>query len=440
MAQSSRSSPAYKRYMLGVLVVVLALNYIDRFALGLMLQDIKRDLQLSDTQLGLLTGLAFAFFYSIMGLPIARWADRGNRVTIITLTTGLWSLAVACCGAAGNFAQLLLMRICVAVGEAGCVPPAHSLIADHFDRSQRARAAAIYMLGVPLSMLIGYLAAGWLNQMYGWRITFLLIGLPGLVVAPIVWLTLKEPRKAQWKRAASPEASPSEAAGPLQASVRETCTTLWRNKTFLQLALAFAIMSFFGQGAAQWKPAFFARSFHLETGELGTWLALIYGGGGILGTWIGGEFAARIAANDEGRQLRLMGLAYAGFAVFSCAVYVSTNLYFAFAFLALATISANLIFGPFFAIIQTLVPSHMRATSIAIVYLVANLIGMGLGPLMAGALSDAYRALHGEESLRFALVTMSPGFLWAAWHLWVASKSVGRDVALTAETEPQAAE
>jgi predicted MFS family arabinose efflux permease len=179
---------AYKNYLLAVLLVILAFNYVDRLALGLLLQDIKVDLDLSDTQLGLLSGIAFALFYSVMGIPIARWADRGNRVTIITITTGLWSAAVALCGVAGSFLHLLLIRIGVAVGEAGCIPPAHSLIADYFTRAERPRAVARYMLGTPLSFVIGYFLAGWLNELYGWRATFLLLGLPGLGLAALAWL------------------------------------------------------------------------------------------------------------------------------------------------------------------------------------------------------------------------------------------------------------
>src|SRR5688500_2799534 len=185
----------YKQYLLAVLLVVLASNYVDRLALGLLLQDIKVDLSLSDTQLGLLSGIAFALFYSVMGIPIARWADRGNRVTIITLTTALWSAAVALCGVAGSFLQLMMMRIGVAVGEAGCMPPAHSLIPDYFTRAERPRAVAIYMLGWPLSVVVGYFLAGWLNELYGWRITFMMLGVPGLGLAASAWFILKEPRR-----------------------------------------------------------------------------------------------------------------------------------------------------------------------------------------------------------------------------------------------------
>lgn len=415
----------YRNYLLGVLLLILAFNYVDRMALGLLLQDIKLDLQLSDTQLGFLTGLAFALFYSIMGIPIARWADRGNRVTIITLTTALWSGAVALCGMAGSFAQLLLIRVGVAIGEAGCIPPAHSLIADYFSRAERPRAVARYMLGAPLSLLIGYLLAGWLNESYGWRMTFVILGLPGIGLALLARFTLREPRV---QNVVSGDSRAAAASAPAQPSLKEVFETLWFNRTFRQLLICFSVMSLFGQGVAQWKPAFFIRSFGMQTAELGTWFALIYGVGGLIGTYLGGLWATRHAQDNERLQLRAMGVTYAIFGVISVCIYMSSNVYVAFTFLALATLGSNLILGPLFATIQTLVPDRMRAMSIALLYLFANLIGMGLGPLATGTLSDLLRPFVGEESLRYALLALCPGYGWAAWHLWQASKTVTYDL------------
>lgn len=426
---------AYKHYLLTLLLVILAFNYVDRLALGLLLQDIKVDLDLSDTQLGFMSGIAFALFYSVMGIPIARWADRGNRVTIITVTTALWSAAVALCGMAGSFLHLLLIRIGVAVGEAGCIPPAHSLIADYFTRAERPRAAARYMLGLPLSFVIGYFLAGWLNELYGWRMTFVLLGLPGLGLAVLAWLTLTEPRRGGTSgtaasRFAVPSLSRPEKPAPLPAepSLREVCVTLWTNATFRHLLFCFSVLSFFGYGILQWQPAFFIRSYGLQTGELGTWFAVIYGFGGIAGTYWGGELASRRAASNEQLQLKAMSVALAGFAVISAGIYLSRNQYLAFGLLALATVGGNTVTGPLFATIQTLVPPRMRAIAIAALYLFANLIGMGLGPLAAGALSDAFRPWAGEESLRYALLVLCPGYFWCAWHLWRGSRTVTRDL------------
>lgn len=424
----------YKNYLLTVLLAILAFNFVDRVALGLLLQDIKVDLDLSDTQLGFLSGIAFALFYSVMGIPIARWADRGNRVTIITITTALWSAAVALCGVAGNFLQLLLIRIGVAVGEAGCIPPAHSLIADYFTRTERPRAVAIYMLGWPLSVVIGYFLAGWLNELYGWRVTFMLLGLPGLPLAALAWFTLREPRRGESGiDAASMPGGISLSqrdATALSAppSLNEVCVTLWVNTTFRHLLFSFAVVYFFGSGIAHWQPAFFIRSYGLQTGELGTWFAAIWGLGGLFGTWCGGEWASRHAAHNERLQLRVMAVVYVGFAVISPCIYLSPNLYLAFGLMGLTAVGGAMLSGPLFATIQTLVPPRMRAMSVAAIYLFANLIGLGLGPLAAGALSDALRPWAGEESLRYALLALCPGYFWCAWHLWRGSKTVARDL------------
>jgi len=412
------SSVAYRNYALAILAVILAFNTMDRLALGLLLQSIKLDLRLSDTQLGFLTGIAFALFYSAMGIPIARWADRGNRVTIIWLTTAMWSVFVALCGLAGSYRQLLAIRVGVAIGEAGCVPPAHSLIADYFDRAERPRAVARYMLGGSLATVVGYFAGGLLNETYGWRDTFLILGLPGLALALLVRITLREPRLEE-KIAAERRDHPRIAA---------VCRTLWQSRTFRHLLICFSLLSFFGFGIGNWQPAFFVRSFGLSTRELGTWMALIWGIGGSLGTYCGGVLAARYAANDERLQLLATVCLYLTFGLISALGYLSHHLYLSFAMLGTAAIGANMAAGPMLAMIQTLVAPRMRAMAIALVYLSANLFGMGLGPLAVGALSDSLRSWGGEESLRYALLAMCPGYWWAAWHLWRASRSVTRDV------------
>lgn len=425
----------YKRYLLGVLLIIQAFNAVDGLTLGLVLQSIKLDLRLSDTQLGFLSGIAFALFYSLMGIPIARWADRGNRVLIIALTTGLWSIAVALCGLAANFAQLLLIRVVVAVGEAGCIPPAHSLIADYFERAQRPRAIAIYMLGGSLSTVLGYWAAGWLNEDYGWRATFMIIGLPGVALALLARLTLREPRLAalaalsREAMLAKPQSPPAVLPEPFQPSAREVCARLWSSRTFRHLLMCISIFYFFATGIQQWQPAFFIRSYGLKTGEMGSWFAVVYGLTSLLGTYWGGALASRYAANNEALQLRAWAIMGCLFGVTSALVYLAPNYHVAFGLLGLAALVGGLGNGPLFATIQTLVPERMRSTSVAIIYLFANLIGVGLGPLAAGMLSDALRPLVGEESLRYALLALCPGYAWGSWHLWRASQTVMGELA-----------
>lgn len=415
-------SESYRRYLIGVLLVILIFNSMDRIALGLLLQDIKTELALSDAQLGLLTGLAFALFYSLMGIPIARWADRGDRVTIITVCTGLWCAAVAVCGLAQTFLQLLVARVIVGVGEAGCLPPAQSLISDHFNRAERPKALSIYMLGVPLSAVFGYFFAGWLSASLGWRSTFVLLGLPGIALAVIAWFTLREPRTAGLVvRSSSARAN--------DIGLGQVAAELWRNTTFRHLLLAWSVVSFFGYGIQQWKPAFFIRSFGLQTAEVGTWFAVIYGISGLVGSPLGGMLASRFAASDERLQLKAMALAYCAFGVISAAVYLSVDATMAFVLMGMANLGFYMTYGPLFATIQSLVPERMRAVALATIYLFANLIGMGLGPLAAGALSDGLRPIFLEESLRYSLLVLCPGYAWAGWHLWRASRTAARDLA-----------
>jgi predicted MFS family arabinose efflux permease len=412
-----------KNYLLAVLTAVLAFNYVDRFALGVLLQDIKGDLHLTDTQLGLLTGIAFAVFYALMGIPIARWADRGNRVTIIASTAALWSIAVASCAAAATFAQLIIMRMAVAVGEAGCYPPALSLLSDYFSRAERPRAVSRYMLGIPIALLIGYAASGWLDEYFGWRLTFLILAAPGLALAIVVALTLREPRRHEGGSADDPPVHKREGQ-PSEPSLGEVFQRLWSNRPFRNIFLCFSVWGFFGYGIMQWMPAFFLRSHSLATGELGSWLALVNGVGGLLGTWLGGEMASRFAANDERLQLVAIVLVYVVLALVNAAVYVMPNFRAAMAMLAVSAVAGSATNGPLFAATQTLVPPNMRAMSIALMYFFCNLIGMGLGPLAVGALSDAMRPRLGEESLRYSLLVFSPGYFWCAWHLWRASRSL----------------
>lgn len=422
-------STPYRRYLLILLMAILGLAYVDRFALGVLLQDIKVDLHLNDTQLGFLSGIAFALFYSVMGIPIARWADRGDRVVIISLTTALWSVAVALCGTAGSFAQLMLIRVGVAVGEAGAFPSGISLIADYFNRAERPRAVAIYTFGGPLAMIGGYLVAGWLNQLYGWRVTFMLIGAPGLILAAAAWLTLREPRRAKSTPEGISVAQPKVAI-PLdkQPELKAVCATLWANVTFRNLLLCISVLFFFVYGNLQWQPSYFIRSFGLTSGEVGTWFAMIFGVGGLLGTYLGGELASRYAAGNERLQLVAFAIVMVSCGLVSASVFVSSNLHMALGLLGGVSLALYVGCGPLYALIQSLVPDRMRAVSMALVMLFANLIGMGLGPLATGALSDAFHGWAVEESLRYALLTMSPGYLLVAWFAWRASETVARDL------------
>lgn len=276
-------------------------------------------------------------------------------------------------------------------------------------------------------MVIGYLIAGWLNELYGWRTTFILLGLPGLVLAAVALYALREPRRD----AISPERTVplSSLRAGKAPGLGQVFAALWGNRTLCHLLLCYSVIYFFGYGIMQWEPTFFIRSYGIQTGPLGTWFAAIFGIGGMAGTYLGGEIAARYAAHNESLQMRIGAIAVASLGVFSCFIYIAPNLYLGFALLALTAVGVTVVNGPLFATIQTLVEERMRATIIALVYLFANLIGMGLGPLAAGSLSDGLRPWFGNESLRFALLILCPGYFWAAWHLWRAGQTVTRDLA-----------
>jgi len=417
----SSNGGRYRRYMLVLLAGIYAFNNVDRAALGLAVQNIKAALQLTDAQLGLLSGIVFALFYSTFGIPLGRWADRGNRIKIISLTAALGGMMIMLCGAARSFGQLMLIRIGVAVGESGCMPPAYSLIADYFGRSERPRATAKYLLGGSVSVFFGYFVAGWLNEFYGWRVMFVVLGCPCLLLSAVAWVTLHEPRSMRHRSADT--GSTTVRTPPLA----EVSRSLWSNRTYRCVLLTLCLNYLFGTGIGQWQPAYFIRSFGLSTGELGTWLALLYGVGGFAATYLGGYVASKYAPRNERLQLRVMALLNAGFGLISAAAYLSRNPYVALVLVGVAGSGGALQSAPLFATTQTVVPERMRAISVSILFLFANLIGMGLGPLAVGVMSDALRPVAGEESLRYALLAMCPGYLVGCWLLWRAGVTVDGD-------------
>lgn len=430
----ARAAHSYRAYLLALLASIYAFNYLDFQAIGLALQSIKATFKVTDTALGLMTGLAFTLFYSTLGVPVARWADRGNRAYLIALTLGLRSMMVMLSGVAQTFGELLLVRIGVAVGEAGCMPPALSLIADYFSPAERPRAVGIYLLGCPLSVLIGYMAGGWLNEVFGWRVMFIALGAPGLVLVIVSWLTLREPRLQ--KGTATMEV-PRSAAGEA-APAKDVARALWANRTFRHVLAMLSVNYFFGAGAGQWQPAFYMRSFGLNTVELGIWLSLMYGVGGAIGTYYGGHVASRYAPDNEPLQLRVVAVLNVSYGIISAAAYLSGSPDVSLILTGVAFLGGSAATGPLFATLQTAVPESMVATATAVVMLVANLIGAGLGPLAVGALSDALRQSLGGESLRFALLATCPGYLWGSWHLWRAARTVAQDISTASKANEAA--
>jgi MFS family permease len=414
-------SAAYKRYALATLTTVYMLNLVDRGLMALLLQPIKEDLHLSDTQLGLLTGIVFALFYALAGLPIARWADRGNRVSITSLAIALWGLTVMACPLISNYAQLMFARMAAAVGESGCKPPTYSLVGDYFPGpAERTRAMSIYWMGSPLAMLVSFVLGGWLNDLYGWRIAFFVMGVPGLMLAALVRLTIAEPRMH-----ASFREVPRRSLPPMKVVL----AILWQRRSCRHLCIALIVTYTISFGLSPWYAAFMMRSHGVGTAELGLSLGLMFSLGGIAGLLLGGHAANRWFAGNERGQLRMSALAIA--AVVPCFVtfLIAPQKHQALAALLPLAIVFILFMGPSFALLQRLVPDEMRATMMALIMLLANLIGMGTGPQIVGILSDYLMPAFGRDSLRYAMLTMSFLGLWSAWHFWRAGEAVAADIA-----------
>jgi predicted MFS family arabinose efflux permease len=413
------ASDAYTRYVLGLLFVAYVFNFIDRQILAILLQPIKEELGASDTAMGLLTGVAFALFYTCAGIPIARLADRSVRRSIIAAGLTVWSLLTAVSGMVRSFGELALARVGVGVGEAAFVPPAHSLISDYFPPARRATAMAVFSMGVHVGTAFGFLLGGWIAQYFGWRRAFFAVGLPGLLLAVLVRFTIREPPRGRHD---------AHAIGP-DESARTVLRVLWQRRSFRHLALAAALHSFGGYAFAVWGPPYFVRVHAMPMGELGTWLGAILGLGGAAGSIGGGLLADRWGSKDLRRRLYLPATATLLQIPCIVAMLAAPSAGPALAALVPSAILSAIWFGPVFALTQALVRPQARATASAILIFVINAIGLGLGPLAIGALNDALTASHGPHAIRWSLSVIVATNLWAAIHFLAGARTVRADVA-----------
>jgi predicted MFS family arabinose efflux permease len=409
-----------RRYVLGVLVVVYTFNFIDRQILSILLEPIKRDLGLSDTELGMLTGFAFAAFYATLGMPIARLADRGNRRDLISLALVIWSGMTALSGIAASFWQLLVARIGVGVGEAGCSPPAHAMIADYYPLERRATALGIYSLGIPLGILFGFLAGGWINELFDWRTAFFVVGIPGVILAIVVRLTVAEPQRGMAEgRTATIE----------QPGMLETFRYLWSKRSFRHLALGGALTAFVGYSFVSWVPSFLIRSHGMTTGEIGTWLGLILGIPGGIGISVGGYLADRFGGRDTRWYLWIVAIALLAGTPFAVGVFLVPTPTWALLLLIMPVLLGNFYQATSFSQTQGLAGLRMRSVAAAVLLFVINIIGLGAGPQMVGIVSDLLAPRFGDDSLRWALLGASLINVWAAAHYYIGGKHLAADLA-----------
>lgn len=402
------------RITLWILLVVYVFNFIDRQIVNILAEPIARDLDLSDTQIGLMTGLAFALFYTVLGIPIARFADRGttSRPKVIALALAVWSAMTALCGLAQNFAQLLLARIGVGVGEAGCTPPAHSLISDIVPPERRASALAFYSLGIPVGTLLGMIIGGTLADHVGWREAFVIVGLPGVALALVVLFVIKDPRHSD--AAAILRGKNQPAALPLGQAVAE----VMRSRAFVLLLFAGSAASFLAYGKTTWTTIFFQRTHDLTPGQVGLWFGLLGGVAGILGTWAGGYLADRFGAKNRRHVLSAPAIGMALAVPLAIAAYHAPSWPLALALLFLPTVFNSFYYGPTYSAAQGLVPVRARAIAAASLLFFQNLIGLGLGPLFFGMLSDVLQPTYGADSVRYVLYGAAVLGLVPAFFFW----------------------
>ncbi len=427
-------SPGYTRYAMWLLLGIYVINFLDRQVINILAEPIKQDLGLSDAQLGLMSGLAFAVFYTFLGIPIARMAERKNRAVIIGSATAIWSGFTAMCATAGNFWQLILYRIGVGVGEAGCTPPAHSQIVDYVPKEKRASALAFYSMGTPIGGLLGLVMGGLIADMHGWRTAFLIAGVPGVIFALLAFFTLKEPRRVMREHA--------ERVAATSATFSQTVAYLASRPTFWFIAFAAAIKAFIGYGHAPFTASFFLRNHAAEiaqladgfglksVGFLGLALGLISGTAGAIGSWVGGAIADKYGKRD----LRAYMVAPAIASLVTIPVYITAvsldSAAVALFVLAINAFLGTLWYGPVYGTGQSVVPPHMRATAAAILLFIINLIGLGLGPLAVGLLSDYLNkgvGLGAAEGVRWALMISASFGLVAFACFWMARRTIRED-------------
>ena len=407
------NSRGYRALALAMLLLVYTFNFVDRQIFSILVPAIKADLSLTDTQLGVLGGLAFALLYSTLAIPLAWIADRTSRTWTITISLGVWSGFTALCGWAGNFAQLFGARLGVGVGEAGGVAPSYAVIADTFPPASRARALAVYSLGIPLGSAAGVLLGGYIATTVDWRAAFIVVGVAGVALAPIFRLIVREPVRDRAVAATEP--------------VRRVFAILARKPSFWLLAFGASASSMLGYGLAFWLPSLLKRSFHLELQDVSYFYGAILLLGGVPGVLLGGFVGDRFGTKDRASYARAPAIAFVIAVPLFAAGILSSSVTAAFLFFLVPQALAYVWLAPVITAVQHLVPPHMRATASASFLFINNLIGLGAGSFALGALSDALTLRLGDEALRYSMLCGLVLYLVAALLMWLAAKPLRKD-------------
>ncbi len=416
-----------KRYTLGVLIVVYTFNFIDRQILSILIEPIKKDLEVSDFGMGLLAGTAFAIFYAVLGMPLALIADRWNRRNLIGISLALWSGMTAVSGLAQNFWQLAIARIGVGVGEAGCSPAAHSMIADLYPAEERATALGIYALGIPIGIMFGLFAGGAIADAFGWRQAFFVVGVPGLLLSVLVFLTVKEPPRGH----ADGVVHDHEAGN--HATILEVFKFLLNRPAFINLAVGGGLTAFVGYGLVTWAPTFFVRSHGMSLTEAGFWLGLVLGIPGGLGIVAGGWFSDRFGRNDARWYLWTVTVALLIGVPLGAVALLTESWWLSLILLSFPVMLGNFYQGTTFAQVQGIAPVRMRAVAASILLFLLNFIGFVFGPPAVGILSDMFVGSFGDNALRYSLFAWGFVNLLAAYFYWRAGHHLPNDLARAQE-------
>jgi predicted MFS family arabinose efflux permease len=412
--------PSTRRYVLGLLFIVYTFNFIDRQILSILLPSIKAEFGANDWVLGFLAGPAFAVFYAILGVPIALIADRWSRRNLIAIALAVWSGMTAFSGMALNVTQLALARIGVGIGEAGCSPPAHSMISDYYPPDKRSAAMGIYTAGISVGIMIAFIVGGWVAQNVGWREAFFIVGIPGLILSLIVRFTIREPARGL---------SENRSDSADRPGIVQVARILLRRKSFIHMAVGSGLASFGGYAVLSFFPSFLNRSHGMNEAEIGIYLGLILGISGSLGFAGGGYFADHIGKVKRKRSLLGVAVATITSWLFMIPVFLVSSPYVALAIFTVPAALSNFYLATTIAQTQSLVGLRMRAVASAFLFLILNIIGLGLGPQIAGALSHLMTDSFGVESLRYSLLIITAvASPWSAIHYFVAAKHIDSDL------------
>jgi predicted MFS family arabinose efflux permease len=396
-------STAYRNYVLFILVVVNTINFVDRMAISVLMPGIQKEFGISNTTVGAVMGIAFTAFYATLGFPIARLLDRKRRSSLLALVLAIWSSMTALCGAAVNITMLFIFRVGVGIGEAGAGPASHSLIGDYFRKIDRPSAIGFFSLGVPLGNFLGIYLGGLLVAELGWRQTFVALGLPGLFIALVVWLTVREPARGAMDDPADLAKLRATDDIPLLESVRQ----LWRSPTFRVMSYSAAPSALCGYGMNMWMPMFLERVHLLQPADYRLLLGAALGIGGGLGAMLGGVITAKAAVRDPRAFLTLPALTMVIFAVTLGLAVWTSSLTIVYAGVFVAAFTQFYLMGPFFAVVQRLAPLRGRAVATAFFFFILSIWGIGLGPLYVGRVNDILSSAFGQaEGLRMALLTL----------------------------------